>query len=416
MIKSMCSGIVFSSLLISSVIYADGATSFLKPSAKVAPFKACFVLNPKESDKWSSPWYLNPQDAAKVNNGTPVCYDQNTSVDQYKNMSSFEKAAFVATAMWQYYWTSDKPIQINFQPDSSGPRFGGLSVAGLGHQLTYVDKNNNADPNYEVYPPSALSIMGGNQSAGGVVINVYINQQFGLNNYCFDPTPSNPGKPASCDNSQVSHVWDVTSVLAHELGHGYGFASIRDNSGDASEGDFYDKEINLFDFNTNNQQLSKKPVSGPYCMLGNKYYSCDFLKPYADEFAQNRNLILFTGANTVSYLKSQKYKVPANGTGYKPIQSGKVYGAAICNLMDGNKSQNFSHFSTTGVNPPKNPVTTDLMSLWLLWNPDDGRLDISSLDLNVMKDLGYPVKTTTALNGDDLRKTLFNNAALGAQK
>lgn len=345
--------------------YAQSSTVLNDPRS-VAPFRVCF------SDENGGTW---PANYVKADQPRPFCFNQNLTLDEYKNFTMVEKDVFVATAMWQSYFKSKNSVHIKLISDVSRSRSGGEAMPGE----TLALSGPMDDTPVKVVEPSALTTLIGHQNdflSARERIDIKIDlhphdtQAEGAA-YCYDPMPTS--STWHCQPNRK--VRDLTSVILHELGHGYGIRSLRMRN-EKNYGNFFNNKISAFDYQTNRDD---------------RYH--DLLANYADHFAQAQNPLVFTGASTKAYLVSQ-HQSP-----YLPL----------CNLASGDRnfSQNFSHFCYGSC---EHPI---LMSgNWCLWkNSQPYRLVISDLELHILYDIGYaPVlKTTTAV--DDLRSVLFNPQA-----
>jgi len=341
---------------------SDALTVIRNPDA-VAPFELCFA-----GDNWPKN-FVDPNNAG--------CLTQNLTVDDYKKLSGFQKDFFVAVTMWQSYFYGQKPVHIQAFVNVQRPRSGGNAMPG---QITETVVDGQT---MTVVSPRALSKLQGNLSsensyprrtwryrhnrqnqAESPDILVSINPTQEGQVYCIDEHPTGT---RVCKSHQ--NLRDMGVILLHELGHGYGIRSLRKRGGSQGYGEFQNDRLSAFDL-----QINHAP-------------GFNFLAAYRDHAS-----FVFTGSNTVAYLKSIGWPQ------YLPI----------CNAL---ATQNFSHFCVTSCNKPaKNQQNPDLMDgTWCLWKDKTKRLEISSLDLHVLSDIGYAsvLKTTTA--DPQLRKRLFNS-------
>ncbi len=356
---------------INSLVFAQDTV--IKDPNLVAPFKLCFTND--GPDSWPTvPLGRNKVVFIKPDQPLPLCLTQNLSITDYKNLTAFEKDFFVAVSMWQSYFKSFNPVNIKVVVDNSKPRFSGGSMHGASK---FLETTSNKKV-MVIYPSSLSTMLGDNPSHLDYDIQVTIkplrSATYNQSKHCYDDNPT--GK-RSC-NPQIGH--DLTSVITHELGHGYGIASNRVRKEQSNYGGFFKNQMLAFDFQTNND--SQHPA---------------LLNNYGSYFIEGAHPIFFTGKSTVAYLNRQ------NLPSYLPI----------CNLAksDHNRSQNFSHFCNIDCSRPASASNIqDLMGgQWCLWTPQSQtRLNISSLDLHILYDIGYApiLKTTTA--DPDLRNNLFN--------
>lgn len=358
-------GIILTVLFLSSALANN--TVIQNPS-QVAPFHLCFLnhasnVNAIQNNHRTITYMKSSQ-------SSPFCLNQNLTQTQYQTLTLFEKDTFVAASMWQYYFNSTHPIWINVRVNNNRGRAGGNAEPGK-RVWKEIFSNGKYKRVLVVYPSALTQMLGEAESLTPnmlVTINVHT-----MANFCFDQTPTLANR--SC---QQKDVRDVTSVMLHEMGHGYGIRSLRTRNLNATYGygNFPRQRVSAFDFQTNNRNGHS-----------------NLLENYASYFIDHP--ILFTGKATTNYLKSHN----------------KPYPLRICNYPQGvpNFSQNFAHFCYTScTSPSANLDYPDLMGMWCLWHiQTQPRLNITDLDLNVLSDIGYaPVlKTTHALR--NIRQTLF---------
>jgi len=282
----------------------------------VAPFHLCFTNDgPQEFPSATD----SPLSLLKPSQTLPFCLSQDLSIDAYKQLSIFEKDVFAAVAMWQSYFNSEHPVNINIIINLHAPRCEGGSFPGktLSKPLTLSDGDQTTID--IVYPSALTSLLGQNvQGTPDIKISFHPAEQNGLAAIplCYDMTPTKSNKHCVAGGHRGR---DITTTMLHELGHGYGIRSLRKRTEQGRRhhyGDFINNQISAYDYQTNNE---------------NDYH--DLFNDYQAYYANHAHPLLFTGNSTVQYRESNGLSGPL----------------PLCNQVTGEDdfSQNFAHFCFT---------------------------------------------------------------------
>jgi hypothetical protein len=281
-------------------------------------------------------------------------------MDPDKLLTSAEREGLLsnldaAIQEWAQHLYGLAPVNIEIEVKNN-VQFGRFAAGPAGSVLRNVN-----DKGQEIYETFATYKMRTGRAAdiNKSDIVVAIQPDYMRKNYWIDPNPTQQTDPVP--QSKISLV----TVLAHELGHGFGmicdFDSLDEDEGFISDAKF----------------ASSKKVTVYYSLIS-------WTNPKAPAFVGPTARATYGGDVPVAFF--QRSNIQGDTVAEIQVQRGQE----MFHVWQ-NPQQNINHYGRlTSADSDKDMVFFGLMSAG--WQPVAGRIHVGEIDWAILKDLGLPVR------------------------